>query len=361
MGRHAALVAALLAAAQVGSCSNQSLSQQTFTDVFRQAAENKVDILFVVDNSQSMNEEQEAVAENFIRFMDQIEESNTDWQVGVVTTDMVDPAQRGRLIAVPRDGSNPSSTLVKVLTPAFPRTEYVEIFSRMVHVGTTGSKLERGLDAARFALTPPLINHENEGFLRAEAAVAIIVVSDENDCSDDGAIPGNSSEDCSAHSELLVPVADFVSAFRSLKEDSSQVVFSSIIGVEATEDQAACPESYPGLRYRQVTELMGGLVLPICDDFYELMDDLGVSVGRPRDRFQLSRTAAVETIVVTVEPDSGEPWTVQMKGDAEGASGWTFDPETNFITFWNDAIPPRGATIHVEYRISSGPSTVTDA
>ena len=46
------------------------------------------DVLFVVDNSASMVEEQVALAANFADFADLIAETNADFQLGVVHTDM---------------------------------------------------------------------------------------------------------------------------------------------------------------------------------------------------------------------------------------------------------------------------------
>ncbi len=335
-------------------CSSQGFAQQTFTDVFQQAAEGQVDILFVVDNSQSMEDEQYNVAASFVDFIYHVEESNTDWHLGVVTTDMNDPEQRGRLIT----GDDPDLSHVKVLTSEVP--DYPQVFADMVQVGIVGSKLERGLDAAMTALTPPLVTHDNEGFLREEAQLAIIIISDENDCSDGGAIAGVDSDDCSEYSDLLRAPSEFVSSFRALKEDASDVVFSAIVGTEADEDSAGCPNAYAGRRYMQVAETMGGLVLPICTDpaeFGQLMDTLGLSVSGQRDRFELSRVPAEDSIEVVVVDENGNEDTVSTK-DAEG-NGWTYDAATNYVIFWGSALPPRGSTVKVTYRLSSGPTSTT--
>ena len=48
----------------------------------------KIDILWVVDNSGSMATSQQAVADNFRRFIDKFEENGFDFQIAVTTSDV---------------------------------------------------------------------------------------------------------------------------------------------------------------------------------------------------------------------------------------------------------------------------------
>ena len=59
------------------------------------------DILWVIDNSRSMEDEQALVAEGFVSFIQNVEESNADFHIGVVTTDLVNTEQNGRLVGDP--------------------------------------------------------------------------------------------------------------------------------------------------------------------------------------------------------------------------------------------------------------------
>ena len=49
-----------------------------------------------------------------------------------------------------------------------------EIFEEMVVVGTSGSGIEMGLEAAKLALSEPLVSGDNSGFLRPEANLSLI-------------------------------------------------------------------------------------------------------------------------------------------------------------------------------------------
>lgn len=56
-----------------------------------------VDILWVVDNSCSMDAEQTALTDNFDAFMGYFIDSGLDWHVGVVSTDMTSFSHSGKL------------------------------------------------------------------------------------------------------------------------------------------------------------------------------------------------------------------------------------------------------------------------
>jgi len=71
----------------LGGCSiENSLLPGHNTDTFGQEASPNVDILFVVDNSASMKEEQAALAAGFQAFIDEIENASADWHIGIITT-----------------------------------------------------------------------------------------------------------------------------------------------------------------------------------------------------------------------------------------------------------------------------------
>jgi hypothetical protein len=59
-------------------------------------------------------------------------------------------------------------------------------------VGVAGCGEEHQLQAVRVALNPQSFNQQNVGFLRADAYLAIVLITDEDDCS---ASPDNSQND----------------------------------------------------------------------------------------------------------------------------------------------------------------------
>ncbi len=328
------LVAAMALCVGLLACNEYNFQGSLIEDIFFQEPASQVDILFVMDNSVSMEQEQNDVAENFEKFIANIEETNADWQIGIITTDMVDVTQRGRLQGEPT-----------IITPDTP--DYQDAFATNIRVGTDGYPIERGLSAALAAVTPPLTTHENEGFIRQDAMLAIIVVSDENDCSDNGVLIGDDQAACYQEADKLVPVPQFVTSLREAKVEPNMVTVSAIVELESDSGYASCGEASTGHRYIKVANMLGGITRSICGEYDDVMDEMGLSVAGIRSSFQLTRTPDVCSITATID-------NVEVPRDDTKVNGWTYDKESNYIQFYGNAVPPRGSTITVTYSSGNG-------
>lgn len=324
-------LAALVAAAGCGS--DRDFSERTYTDVWLQAPNNEVDILWVVDDSCSMAEEQATLANGFVSFVSQMELSGTDFHIGVISTsfDYANP-DRGTLI-----GDPPYLTL---------DDNYIQEFVQRAQVGVEGADKEKGLEAAAWALSPAMTDGgPNDGFLRNDAQLLMVMVSDEEDCSDRGALEGLPAEDCYREKQNLVPVSEFIDEYRGLKSDPSMVQVGSIVGV----DNGACTGTnspYVTDRYYQVSAFTGGLVGDICQsDWSGMLADLGLTATGIRTGFQTTYLAKPDTLVVTVDG-------VEIPADA--ANGYVYDTETWYISFAPSVVPARDAEIVAAYTIQSG-------
>ncbi len=173
--------------------------------------EGRTDILFVIDNSGSMAEEQEKLKENIGVFIDVLTRSVNDYQVGILSTDIFrrpgpqcDPCcdldldddgipdwstcDAGRLVAADGRrrlfrrpaGDTPEETeaLIEQLILDFNDT--------VTSLGTTGNATEAAFEAVRLALDPEGdvgTRALNFGFLRDDADLTLIFLTDEDDCS----------------------------------------------------------------------------------------------------------------------------------------------------------------------------------
>jgi hypothetical protein len=316
------------------ACGNENeLYEAHQVDSWFQAPNNKVDILWVVDNSCSMGEEQITLATGFTSFVRQMEDSNTDFQIGVISTSFeeTDP-DRGALI-----GDPPYLTV---------DDDYEAEFIERAQLGIDGADKEKGLSAALFALGPAMTSSggPNSGFVRSEAQLLVVFVTDEEDCSDGGALYGQPAEECYRQEELLIPVNDFVQDFRDLKPKHDMVQAGAIVGVQ----NAACEDAFPGSRYIKTAALLGGLIGDIClDNWSTMLTDLGLNATGIRTSFQTTYLAKPDTLVVTVDE-------VEIPND--GVSGWTYDEATWFIEFAPSATPGRDAAIVAEYTPQPGVS-----
>ena len=307
-----------------------TLAEQT--DDFVQEPEAKVDVLFVVDNSGSMMEEQQSLGSNFAAFLSAATTAGVDYRIGVTTTGLdaspggwsvcpggADGGENGRLFPV--TGNTP-----RVITRSTPNA--ANVFAINTQVGVCHWN-EQGLDGAYRALSSPLLhalddprtpqpNDGNGEFLRPEARLAIIFVSDEEDFSNQ-------------------PVSFYETYFRALKDnDPSKLSVSAITG---PQDLSTCStaSSY-GNRYIQLARATGGVVESICTpNWAESLKKLSSTTFGPKRIFPLTNLPAdVSQIVVKVD---GQPVT----------TGWTYDAATNSIVFAEGLAPLPGAYIEVTY------------
>lgn len=218
------------------------------------------DILFVIDNSISMGEEQANLIANTTLFVEELARSDNSFRVGVISTDVEGGADSGRLRMV-RASANALSSAGCAIEPddsplpylerpspddpqgTAKRCRLVEDFSRTVAaLGTNGSSTEAGLLAARMALDP--VANLNPGFLRPEADLAIIFLSDEEDCSyhDYGSL-GSDITACYDLVDDMIPVQSFVDFFVDLKGSPEKVRAAAIVGgeIQSTEGDVFVP------------------------------------------------------------------------------------------------------------------------
>jgi len=316
----------------VGCESDRGLYEQVATDSWYQAPNNEVDILFVVDDSCSMEDEQKTLSRGFASFTDAMTDSGTDFHIGVITTSFdYSDTERGMLRGDPMYLTNGD--------------DYISEFSLRATVGIEGSDKEKGLEAASYAVSPAMnVGGPNEGFVRHSASLLVVVVSDEEDCSDHARLEGQPPESCYTDQDKLVPVGDVVSEFLNLKEDQEQVQIGAIVGVR----NGSCDDTYPGTRYIDAARLTGGLVGDICEpDWSTMLGDLGLNAVGIRTSFKLDSAAQPASLEVMVNGDVV---------DEDDNNGWSYDENTCFITFNGASVPERDSEIVATYTIQSGGS-----
>jgi hypothetical protein len=293
------------------------------TDTFRQSMTPKADILLVVDDSCSMSDKQMSLANNFASFIQYANATNTDYQIGVVTT--TEDAQpclpfvpcvpgQGRLVT--KNGIGP------ILTRNTPNL--ASAFSTLVNVGTDGSGTEAGLATATLALTPPLIAGGNAGFLRVDANLAVVVISDAGD---------QSTQAVSYYQNRLLNVKGF--------NRLSMFTFSTI-GPFLAMAPSGCTYDGGGdaLRYSALVNFTSGVSDEICAaNWATTLQNLGRTAFGYRTQFFLNNT-----------PDLAvQPLDVQINGVAVPAAGWSYDSASNSITFTAMTTPQAGETLTVTY------------
>lgn len=264
-----------------------SLVTEKWVDRVKQGVQPKVDILWILDNSCSMSEEQDNIATNLGEFFKHIDDAGVDWHMGVVTTD------------IDSSSTDDASSLevaagYRLITDNTPFRE--ELFEALVRVGTSGSGEERGLYTGFHALakTNPVLQETNRGINRPNAAMHVIVVSDENDQS--------STRPSSAPTPWNGITPNEMSNFlKTTKSDPDiPVTFSSIVG-----GPGGCRgpggDADHGERYIDVTNQVGGLFFSICEEEWDgILDALGALASGIRQEFWLSKVPVPKSVRVKV-------------------------------------------------------------
>ncbi|MFO0724223.1 MAG: choice-of-anchor D domain-containing protein [Myxococcota bacterium] len=312
----------------------------TNEDHFTQLETPQVDILFVVDNSGSMGEEQASLTANFQSFIQFADAQALDYRIAVVTTDMdgdpfgagcpTNSAMRGANLPQGACGyfadgndtsANPDWRLITPTEQPSPEAAFTAIASQ----GTSGSGVEQGLAAAYAALSSPIVTGWNSGFLRQDAYLALIFLSDEDDQSPNS----------------VNFYADF---FKSIKGFRNTNLFSaSAITGDVPNGCPTAPD--PGARYVEMANQTGGIFESICTQSWSTsLQNLGLSVFGYKSRFFLGNQPV---------PGSVEIYVDGVKIDRQAASGqvrWSYDGNTNSVNFAPLAIPEPGSEIVVRYQ-----------
>lgn len=321
--------------------------------VFVQNPQPKLDVLFLIDNSDSMKDKQDNLIQNFPVFMRVLEGSvppgsALDAHIGVVSSDLGVASDRigncstrggdnGGLQSQPRGAclAGPRGSYISTAASGNNFDGTIEdVFSCIAALGTKGCGFEHQLAAVRRALggdpdvpAPP----ENAGFLRDDARLGVIVITDEDDCSAPNgsdlftsdttvygpvdsyrcneyghlcggapppraAVSGLTCESNETGTGRLIEVGEFLDFFRSLKPDPDLLRVAVVAGppspygtmevtqtdgTVATEVSPSCSSAVgnaaPAVRLKQLIDGLGrnGLFETICrDDFGQAMQHI---------------------------------------------------------------------------------------
>lgn len=267
----------------------------------KQAGENpkadecqKMDIVFVVDDSGSMEEEQASLATNFPKFVTVLEAFKTksgaklDYRVAVTTT--------GRdvkySIEAPGFGKLPMNE--KGDNGAFRNTKSCggtkrwvdkgdsggsQTFSCRAKAGTSGPSIEMPLEALKLSLVDRVADGTNAGFLRDDALLAVVILTDEDDCSrrdNDFVYQGDGACETMDH---VQPLADYTAMLDTAAKGPGRWATAVIAGDKACKSKFG--DAAEAKRLKSFVGMAGknGTFSSICDG------DLSTGLQKALDTF----------------------------------------------------------------------------
>ncbi len=229
----------------------------------------QVDLLFVVDNSGSMADEQAALVASVPGFIDGIEHvlgAGVDYHVGVVSTDdnafNANGCQEIGALVTRTSGRLSSEADCGPYADGgayiSKRDTLESAFGCAAQLGIDGSGLERQVDAMRAATRPSMdVMPCNAQFLRDDALLVVVLITDEDD-----------------HISQGQPIDWYEDILAAKQGDEARIVLLSLIGHHKPND--CIPSQWTGMQGAEIalrlitfTELFEhGIVADVCgEDF----------------------------------------------------------------------------------------------
>ncbi len=386
------LIGGALVVSLMGCSGSPSISVLPSEDTFEQQGNEitaKMDILWVIDNSGSMQNEQTDLRNNFDSFITSFVGKGYDYRMAVVTTDAwytvagdyVNPTYDmttpqtgaysnfvfntfnntikcpagatvtsdfvdGDLTAVTQSGyvlidSTDASIDFNLYgigapeytpgDPAYIGNNVRNIFAINSKVGLTGCYFESGIKSAIASLQSPA----NAGFPRADAHLAIILVSDE----DDFKLGTKETITASTYHDTLTNIAS----------DAFGYSFHSItILEEGADNYCGTGSAYRiGSKYIELSDLSGGITASICGDFAVALDNIAQKIIETTVEFSLSSVPADPNKLVVSVKNPGDSGFTPIPQNID--NGWTYNATANSIVFHGTGIPAQGSEISIFY------------
>ena len=317
----------VITAFALSGCSSEALpklepykKREILSKAVVQDFRSAVDILFIIDDSGSMQSHQNRLARNMNDFVQAFFKVGfIDYHIGVTTSS-------------PDQGSGFGSRRVtyggKLRRDG--GVSYIErstvdgqsILNDYIRVGTSGDYQEHFLDILTKALDPS-INFENQGFLRADSHVLVVFLTDTDDQSG------------------FTPSGTLSRVTRLLNNDISRLNVATALAIATGANCRS--EMYPS-KLEHFTQLVNGKIFELCsEDYGEPLALVAQSLVGKASTISLEQIPDLSTLVLTygsqVIPE-------------DPVYGWSYNAETNqiFLGGKMDLKPePKGTSVQFFY------------
>lgn len=310
-----------------------------------------VDILWVIDNSGSMADELDNVARTAATFLETLQNSGTDWRLGVTTTESYLIKENPARLSITNGAPDPLLDMTNGLrggvflnkdTPnvadafdtlvTFWEGCYKELLNPPPPVGTNicGFGLESGLKSGRDVLAATQLETDVDRMLRADSTKLVVWVGDEDD-------------EFTKNEGTAATIAEPYVAL--------EVIGCAIVGDGGPNAGGVCeplgtqPWAVSGANlgqgYIDVALATGGLFGSICnDDLTETINGCIERALRAASNYQLSHWPLSSTIKVAVDG---------VIIPRSKTDGWDYDMVENALIFTGDTLG-LDSVITISYR-----------
>ena len=253
-----------------------------------------VDIIWVIDTSGSMSAYQEQLMNGLEIMMNALPPSG--WRLVMISTDPDEVTGESQFPLVPGDSILDAEDMYGLMNKGPEESGFDSVYSYIE------------------------FNPYAPSWMRPDAALLVVFVSDEDDQSD-----------------VMTSASDFVSWYTARRYGN--VFLASIVMQE--EEYSVCetvgPGSSVGSSYMTATDLLFGTTVDICEEDWSAGVTDATTQIEPYENIALTHTPVQETIRVFV--------------DGQLYNEWVYTQSTNTVDFL--VIPPGGSLVEVGYVIDS--------
>ncbi len=320
---------------------------------------------------------QNNILTNIQSFMTNFQSKNLDFKIAITTTESYlggaaftnnnayTKFRNGATLYQLNSNGQPTSTVsyskysgIFVIIPGV--ADLINTFVTNAYQGDQGSGDERAFRSMQLALD----DSQNAGFHRADAYLAVIILSDEDDFSGDrrvegswiGQLPGETLAQYQARyvpdHDYAAPTLDSVDSYISYLDTLTSSTPSnrhynvSAISVldsacQTAQTSSGSPNSIIAQRYINLASQTSGTTGSLCDtNFSATLTRLQENILELSSQFFLQRTPVLSSITVVVN-------SISIAQDA--TNGWSYNSDANSIVFHGSSIPPQGANIAINF------------
>lgn len=303
----------------------------SLSDEFIQQAPDQLDVLFVVDNSGSMVEDQPRLRAAIPALVAALQSSHRDAHLAV-TSAGIEPSTESDCPGGARGGEAGRLFPVDGSAPRFFDMATPDLAGQLGSATQVGfcHYLEQPLEAARRALSSPLVDSADDprtpqtrdgnlGFYRDAAALGLVFLTDGDD-----------------HS--TADVGRYAAFFRELKGAQQPERLRVLAIAPGMAAPCATEESFPAPRLSAFADQTGGELFSVCNEDY----------APALTRLVQAATTPQASFVLSSHPDARG---VAVRVDGAEAGGWTYDAAANAIRFDAGSVPRPGAHITASYTV----------
>jgi hypothetical protein len=243
------------------------------TETFSVSRAGLLDILVVVDNSTSMEEEQANLSQKLSALTSAIDDTN--WQLGVINM------------------SSPCLRLGRVIRRNDPDRE--QAFRQAASVGMNNNVVEKGYPMAIRALRGECFGTVNP-WIRPGSSVAVLVVSDEDNCGSN-----NGSNACALdYGKTATEMTQFLRQIRPVDK-------AKLYGIHWIPNDTSCGTALgEAWKYQEGVQSTGGIAGSICDtDYTSTLRQISQDVRRTVTKeFALAEIPDMRVLQVSVDGET---------------------------------------------------------